>query len=289
MKKSIEIGLIGVFFVFTVLAISLLVGCGKNAAPPVAAPVKQKPVEIQVLAASSQTEAFTEIKTVFEKAHPNVTVNLSFASSSSLRAQIENGAKPEVFASADEKNIKIPAGNGLIDGEYVPYSHNHVVVILPKANKANINTLADLAKAGVRLVGCDPQVPIGNYTSQVIKKLDDSGKYGAGFATKINANMKSIEPNVKAVVTKVVMGDADAGFCYASDVTKNVVDDLIVLQIPKEYDVMATAYIGVVKDCPSPELGREFIATVLSDEGQAIMKKLGILPIAEAPVEKAAE
>jgi molybdate transport system substrate-binding protein len=234
---------------------------------------------LQVMAASSLTEAGTELKAIFEKTHKGVIVNTQFAASSMLRTQIENGAKPDIFMSADEKNIKALAQAGLLAGPYLPIAHNSIAIIVPKDNPERIRSAADLARPGLTLVGCSPEIPVGNYTQQVLDKLDKSGKFGANYKSRVQKNFRSLEPNVKGIVAKVTLGDAEAGFCYASDVTPEIAKQVKMITIPAQYNVKVTSYIGVVKNRGDAKLARQFVDFVRSAAGQKILKQHNMIPI----------
>lgn len=235
--------------------------------------------EVQILAASVMTEALTEMKQLFEKSHPGVITKPSFASSSMLRLQVESGAIPDIFESADYANIKPLMDSGAITGKVYPIAHNRLAIIIPKGNPGKIHSVADLANNKLYLVACSPEVPIGNYTVQALDKLQNSRQFGSDFKKRVQANFRSLEPNVKGIVTKVITGDADAGICYVSDVTAGVAKQVKVIPIPDKYNVMATHYIGVVKGCRYPRLGWKFIDFVLSPAGQQVFERHGLIAI----------
>ena len=268
--RNILIGLMGLAM--------LLVGVLASA-PPAAAAEKQ---ELQVYAASVMTEAFTELKRVFEKKHPETNVLLNFGATSMLRTQVENGATPDIFESADYTNINTLWRKGYIPGKYQPMAHNRLVVITPAENRAHINSLEDLTRPELILVSCAAEVPVGAYTLQVLDKLNKSGKFGSNYKKKVMDNFRSLEPNVKGIVAKVMLGDADAAFCYASDINENIMKKVKVIPIPEQYNVLASHYIGLVKGCRNPEAGKQFIALTLSPTGQAIFARNGMITLKAA-------
>lgn len=241
---------------------------------------------VMVFAASSLTEAFGEIEREFEKLHPEVDLQTSFNGSSMLRVQIEQGATPEVFASADLANIAPLQSSGYIVGRIEPIANNSLVIIVPAANPAKVNSIADLAHPGLILVACSAEVPIGNYTLQALDLAQRSGKFGPDFKQRVMANFRSLEPNVKGIVTKVMLGDAEAGICYASDVTPQLAEQVKVIAIPKEYNVRATCYAAVVKGCRRPGMGWKLVDFIRSPKGQGILKRHGLMPIRAAAPEK---
>lgn len=234
--------------------------------------------ELQVFAASVLAETMGEMERAFEKAHPGTDVKLSLASSSVLRTQVENGARPDVFASADLANMAPLQKAGFIDGKFLPLAHNRLVVVVPSTNRAHINALQDLTRPNLTVVACPPETPIGNYTLQALDKLQKSGRYGADYRKRVEANFRSLEPNVKSALVKVALGDADAGFCYLSDVTPGFAKEVKVIPIPDKYNVEATCYIGVIRGTHHIGQAREFVKMVLSPAGQAILKRHGMVP-----------
>lgn len=235
--------------------------------------------EVVVFAAASLTDAFEEIAQQFQARHPGATVTFNFAGSSALRTQLAQGAKADVFASADEKNMRGAQEDGTIVGEPQVFVRNIPVVVVPAGNPAGIAEFKDLAKPGVRLVLEAKDVPIGNYARQILAKASQDPAYGADFADRVLANVVSEETNVKAALTKVALGEADATFVYVSDVTPDMRDKVRVVEVPEQFNVVAQYYIGQVKEAPNPAAGKAFIEFVLSPEGQAILEKWGFIPI----------
>jgi len=267
---------LGVFFIglgmFAALALGLG-GCGSKTES------KTQKRELQVFAAAVLTEAFTEIEQIFEQRHPGVDVKISFAATSILRLQVEQGARPPVFESADEKNIRTLEQGGYIIGKPSTLAYNKLTLIVPAPNAAKINSLGDLARPGVALVGCSPEVPIGAYTLQMLEKVEKSGNHGPDYAKLVKANFRSLEPNVKGIATKIMLGEADAGICYVSDINPEVAKRVKVIPIPDEQNVLAAHYIGLVKGAPNLDLGQEFVRLALSPEGQAVLARHGLIPV----------
>lgn len=259
----------------------LLAGCGISPDAPVAAAhAASEPTEttLTVFAAASLTESFTEMAATFEEDHPTVKVSLNFAGSNSLRLQIEQGARTDVFASANTRHLDAIFQANLV-GQPKIFAHNHLVIIIPADNPAAIETLADLAKPGLKLVLAGSEVPIGRYARQVLENLSTNPSLGHDFANRVLDNVVSEEETVKAVVTKVLLGEADAGIVYTSDVTPATANKLMTLTIPSDYNVIAKYPISVATESYQPELAQEFINFVLSARGQAIMAKHGFQPI----------
>ncbi len=246
-----------------------LIGFGTLACQP--APVDQTSTQsLTVFAAASLTESFSELAALFEASHPNVDVILNFAGSNTLRAQIENGAPADVFASANTKEMDALVASGLIPADAPQtFLHNRLVIIAPADNPTNLTTFDDLARPNLKLVFAAEEVPVGRYTRQMLTNV------GSEFSENVLANVVSNESDVKQVVAKIQLGEADAGIVYASDAV--AAPELVEIEIPAEYNVLATYPISpLTTDSP---LAEEFVHFVLSPEGQAVLEKWGFTPI----------
>jgi molybdate transport system substrate-binding protein len=231
--------------------------------------------ELTVFAASSLTDALTEIGQTFEAHNPGVKVIFNFASSSDLALQLTEGAKADVFASANQKQMDNVDKAGLLEARPDTFATNRLVVIIPADNPALIQAPVDLQKEGIKLVLAAPDVPVRDYAEQVLDKLSADPAYGEGFKTAVLANLVSEEANVRQVVTKVALGEADAGIVYTSDVTPDVAGKLLRIDIPDASNIVAIYPIAIIRDAPGLETARSFVAFVLSQDGQAILKKWG--------------
>lgn len=236
--------------------------------------------ELTVFAAASLTDAFTELADTFEAQHPGVTVVRNFGSSLQLATQINEGARADVFASANEAQMASVVENGRLDGASVTFAHNKLTLIVPAGNPGGVTSLAGLATEGISFVTAVPGVPVREYTNQILEQMAMDPTFGPPFVDAVYANLVSEEDSVRKVVTKIALGEADAGIVYQSDVTPDVADDIEQIEIPEEYNVIATYPVGLIADAPSPELGRAFIDFVLSEDGQAILEKWGFQPAA---------
>jgi molybdate transport system substrate-binding protein len=221
---------------------------------------------ITVLAAASLTGAFTEAGKAFEAANPDTKVTFSFGASSTLATQANEGAPADLFASSDEANMKkvTDAGNA---ADPTTFTRNRLAILVGKGNPKGIKTLADFARAGVTFVLCAMEVPCGKFGQQA---LDKAG---------VTAKPKSYEENVKGVVTRVTLGEADAGIVYATD-AQAAGESAQGVDIPEEHDVMAVYPVGVLKQASKPDVAAAFKAFVLSAAGQQIMTRYGFLPAA---------
>lgn len=237
-----------------------------------------KAVTLNVFAAASLTESFTELGTNFHNAHSNVTVKFNFAGSQALEQQISNGASTDVFASADQTNMQKASSAGLV-GNAQTFVKNKLVVILPTNNPGKINSLKDLANKGIKIDIEGPTVPAGKYSLQVLDKMGQSADYGKSYESAVKANFVSQEDNVKAVVTKVQLGEADAGFVYLTDVTSKVSSKVRELTIPDNFNVVVQYPIAVTKKAPDASDAQAFVQYVLSADGQAVLQKYHFLPV----------
>lgn len=244
-----------------------------TAVPPTAT---LEPQTLTVFAASSLTGAFTEIGKAFEAANPGITVTLNFAGSGALRTQIEEGAPADVFASASGKEMDtLVTGNFITKDAPQIFLTNKLVVILPANNPSALEKLEDLSKPGIKLVLAAETVPVGNYARQALDKMN--GSFGTDFKDKVLANIVSNEDNVKQVVAKVQLGEADAGIVYISD--SIAAPDLKSIEIPTDLNVIAKYPIAPLAKSENADLAAKFTEYVLSAEGQAVLQKWGFAPI----------
>lgn len=227
---------------------------------------------LRVLAAASLTDSFNEITAAFEKAHPGSKVELSFAGSQVLRTQIEQGAPADVFASADLVHAEALKTSGLLK-TYDVFARNSLVVVAA-AGKGKVDRLEDLARPGVKIVIAGPTVPAGRYAREVIAKLARSGTHGKDLEARVKANIVSEETNVRVVLSKVALGEADAGLVYRTDAS-DAGDKVRTLAIPDAHNVVAAYPIGVLAGSADAKRAQAFVAFVTSAAGQAILHAHG--------------
>jgi len=233
---------------------------------------------LTVFAASSLTDAFGELAKIFEERSPGVEVRQSFESSSTLLTQIQQGARADVFATAAEEEMDAAGDDGLVAGEPEVFARNREVSLVPQANPANIRGMEDLAKPGVKLVLAEEGVPAADYALEILRKANPV--YGADFKQDVLSNVVSRESDVRASVSRVALGDADATFGYASDYTPDIRDKVKVIQIPQDLNIVATYPIATLKDAQSPELARAWVDLVVGAEGQRVLEEWGFEPAA---------
>lgn len=256
---------------FLLLAL-LLVGCASAEWSGTEAPQARS---LTVFAAASLTDAFTEIGKNFEAANPAVRVTFNFAGSQALRTQIEEGAPADVFAPATAKEMDTLVSDGHVDASApVTFLRNRLVVILPANNPAGIENLEGLAASGIKLILAAQEVPVGNYARQSLDLMND--QFGTDFKDRVLANVVSNEDNVKQVVTKVQLGEADAGIVYTSDAV--AAPDLQAIAIPDDLNVIATYPIAPLANSENGDLAQAFVDYVLSSEGQGVLAKWGFAP-----------
>ena len=256
------------------LALAALAGCAA-ALPPRPDAVSAPP--ISVFAAASLTGAFKEIGARFT-ADTGIPVTFNFAASQQLRGQLEQGAQADVFASANMKEMTAAIAAGLVeDGAGQVFARNRLVVIYPKANPGGVGGLADLAKPGLKFVIADKAVPVGQYSLDMLGKISGDTAFGSDFRERALANVVSYEQNVKAVVTKVQLGEADAGVVYATDVTPDAAEKVGALSVPDAFNQIAAYPIAALAKSSHPTGAARFVAFVLSEEGQATLARHGFI------------
>ncbi len=253
----------------------MLPGCAPVAAPSPAA-TSGEPITLTVFAAASLTDAFREIGDNFVAAHPHVEINFNFAGSNQLATQINEGAPADVFASANatQMNVVIEGGR-IITGTQRTFARNRLVVITPSDNPAGLTDLQSLANPGVQLILATAEVPVGQYALDFLDKAAADEALGAGYKEAVLANVVSYEENVRAVLTKVALGEADAGIVYTSDV--GAATDVAQIQIPDQLNTIATYPIAAVADSPQLMYAQQFVDYVLSAAGQQVLERHGFL------------
>jgi molybdate transport system substrate-binding protein len=263
-----------------VLLVLLLAGaCAPQPAPAlVRLTTAPPPVTLTVLAAASLAGPFDEMGKLFESQNPGVTVALSYGGSQALAGQLDQGAPADVFASASPKYMLAAVTSGRVNrADPHNFVLNRLVVILPRANPAAVTTLQDLAKPGLKLDLADKSVPAGQYALDFLDKTIRDPGFDPKFRDGVLENVVSYETNVKAVVSKVALGEADAGIAYVTDY-QAAAGKLAKLDIPDSLNMIATYPIAPISDSKNPRLAQAFVALVLSPTGQAIMARYGFVP-----------
>ncbi|HEX7880733.1 MAG TPA: molybdate ABC transporter substrate-binding protein [Candidatus Eisenbacteria bacterium] len=230
---------------------------------------------LKIFAAASLTEAFNDIGALYKEQNPGAEIEFNFAGSQVLRTQIEEGAPADVFVSADHVHMQALQATHLAGDDQV-IATNRLVVVTPM-EKARVKRLADLARPGVTVVIANANVPVGRYTMQALARMNMAGLYGDDFQRRFTANVVSQESNVRGVLAKVSLDEADAGVVYLTD-ARAAAEKVRLIDIPERMNVVAEYPIAVVSASGAKEAAARFIALVQSEAGQAILAARGFLP-----------
>jgi molybdate transport system substrate-binding protein len=242
-------------------ALAAVLAVAAIAGPAGAAPVVTKPVS--VYAAASLTDVFPAI---------DKNQTYSFAGSNTLASQIMNGAPADVFASANTTMPAMLYAQGVVE-KPVNFTRNTLVIVVPKSDPAGIENIYDLTKPGVAIDVANSAVPVGSYTLQILKQMN--------LTTRILPNVVSQETDVRSVLTKVALGQADAGFVYATD-AKTVPGQVKVIKVPAWAQPKVTYAMAVVTKSPNQAGAQAFMKEILSKAGQAKLASYGFLPLPPA-------
>ena len=249
--------------------VAAVMGCGSGSP-------NARPVDLEVYAAASLKRAMAAAETAYEAANPDVTLTVSTDSSAALATKIEQGAPADVFLSADTTNPQQLVDGGLASGEVTPFAGNALTIIVPADNPAGVERPADLAKPGLKIVAAGETVPITTYATRLIDSLGREPGYPPDFAAAYAANVVSEEDNVAGVVTKVQLGEGDAGIVYVTDAAGS--DSVATVEVPASANV-PVAYGGVViGSSPDREAAASFLTWLAGSDGQAVLETLGFLP-----------
>ena len=238
-------------------------------------PFPENPGTLTVFAAASLTDAFGEIEQTLETANPGLDIVDNFAGSQALVTQLNEGAPADVAALASNSAMADAIEAGVVNAAPNTFVQNQLTIVVPSDNPAEITTASDLARPGIKLVLAQEEVPVGQYSRLSLCAMQaNPAVYGDDFVTKVAANIVSLEGNVRSVLSKVALGEADAGIVYTSDVTA----DVLSIEIPPDVNQLATYPIAPVAT-GNQELAEAYIAFVLSPEGQAILASYGFIPV----------
>ena len=253
----------------TFLALTLVFTVSGHVASSAADPGK-----ITVFAAASLKEAFDAAAVAFTK-KTGVAVTFNFAGSDALATQIKQGAPADVFASANDAQMKIVADAGMLAGTAKTFTRNHLVIIVPKSNPGKVVSLANLANPGVKVVLAAATVPVGKYARDAFKKA--SGKeYAPDFSAAVEKNVVSNEIDVKAVATKIALGEGDAGVVYATDVTGDLKSKVDAIAFPPGIAPEASYPIAAIKGSQNASGAQAFVDFMLRD-GQSYLRSRGFI------------
>jgi molybdate transport system substrate-binding protein len=266
-------------------ALVALVGCsavGASAQPtststPVPAPTQ--PTELTIYGAASLKGVLDAARSAYETTNDGVRLVISTDSSAALETKIAEGAPADLFLSADTSNPQKLVDSGLAVGEPVSFAGNALTIIVPADNPGRIETPADLAEDGVRIIAAGEEVPITKYATQLVRQLAARPGYPQGFAASYAANVLSKEENVNAVVAKIELGEGDAGIVYVTDATAS--SQVKMVEVPADANVPATYAAVIVKASEHQGEAQAFLAWLTGPEGLSILQGLGFLPAPE--------
>jgi molybdate transport system substrate-binding protein len=230
-----------------------------------------------VFAAASLTDAFNEIGKQFAAEKAGTDIVFNFAGSNQLATQIGQGAPADVFASANKTQMQAAIESGrIVSGTQQTFVRNRLVVVTPADNPAQLASLQDLAKPGIKIVLAAKEVPVGQYALDFLAKAEADGGLGTGYKDAVLANVVSYEENVRSVLAKVALGEADAGVVYTSDAVMSE-GDVQQIEIPDALNTVATYPIATLSDSSNPDLAQQFVDYVLAPAGQQVLEKYGFI------------
>jgi molybdate transport system substrate-binding protein len=257
------------------LLFAILLGCSSRAAEPGTAELSSDR-QLVIFSAASLTEAFRALSEAFEAEQPGVEIILNFAGSQQLAQQLGQGAPADLFASANERQMTAVIDTGrVVAGSQQIFAANRLVIVYPSENPGDLQTISDLARPGLRLLLAAPEVPVGQYAQEFLDKTAAEPAYGPDFAAGARSNVVSFEENVRAVLSKIVLGEADGGIVYQSDLKAETANLLGQLPIPDELNIIASYPIAPISDSGQPALAAAFLDFVLSPAGQAVLAAHG--------------
>jgi molybdate transport system substrate-binding protein len=262
MTKGVSVRARWISIVLATVTAASLTACGSDSTNATAAGGSAVSGPITVFAAASLTGSFTQIGKDFEAANPGTTVTFSFAGSSALANQINQGAPADVFASAAPTNMKTVTDAGNADGTPRNFAKNQLVVAVPKGNPKNITTLAGLARPGVKVALCAPQVPCGAAAQKALTAGD------------VDVTPVTQEQDVKAALSKVTLGEVDAALVYRTD-AKAAAGDVDAVEFPASTSAVNEYPIVVLENGPNKAGGRAFVAYVLSQPARKVLTDAG--------------
>jgi len=235
-----------------------------------------KPANLTVYAAASLTEAFTEIGREFERQNPGSKVEFNFGGSQQLVQQLAQGAPVDVFASANQTQMDAAVKSGrIVTGTAQTFARNRLIAIYPKEGGVPLTALQDLAKPDLKLVLAAKEVPVGQYALEFLTRAAADPGYGPQYRAAVLKNVVSYEANVRAVLSKVALGEADAGIIYITDLAGQEAKSVGRLEIPDALNPMAVYPLAAIKDSSQAEAAKAFIELVLGSKGQEILAKYG--------------
>lgn len=238
--------------------------------------------ELTVFCGAGLTGALSEIGGLYENA-TNMSVEFNFDGVPALRAQIEQGAYADVLVSANLKHMDALKSEGFINNSTVEvFARNKVAIIVPNDNPANVTGLKDMAVPGVKILMGTKDLPAGDYALQVLDRLAADPEYGPVYKESVLSNVVSQETTVNRIVSKIALGEADAGFAFISDVSPEMIGKVTRISVPDKYNVVGDFPVGVLSQSKYPEEAQAFLDLMRSSDGQAVLEKYGFIPVVQA-------
>lgn len=232
-------------------------------------------VDVTVLAAASLKVPLNEIAREFEGHYPAARIQISYAGSQELAAQINLGAPADAFFSADRAQMDVVVESKKVDRKEVrPFASNELAFLVARSAVGKVLGLSDLQKSGIKISMAAEKVPVGAYTRQMLQNA--SAKLGGPWLTKVKANTVSLETSVATVFSRVEMDEVDAGFVYRTDAIR--AKKSVIREIPKAWNVRALYFVAVPKNSENAQTARKMVSFVLGKRGQAILAKHGFKP-----------
>lgn len=231
---------------------------------------------LTIFAAASLAEAMSEIGEEFEALYPGIEVAVNFAGSQQLAQQLSQGALADVYASADKEQMENVIQVGRVNAESTQvFTHNRLAVVIPADNPGNVREFKDLAKPGLHLLLADEAVPVGRYSQEMLDRASEQAGLGEEFKERVLKNVVSYEENVRAVLTKIVLGEADAGIVYKSDFFGADQGEIKMIQIPEALNITASYYVAPLSDSMNFDYSSDFVHFLLSPNAQEILEGFG--------------
>jgi molybdate transport system substrate-binding protein len=239
---------------------------------------KSEETTLRIMAAASLTEVFNDLEKNFEEKHPDIELGCNYAGSQTLFSQIKSGVPADIFASANVEYMERLENDDLVI-EPTIFTHNKLVIVVSEESEKSIDNIDDLIKSEVKIVIANESVPVGKYTLKMLDRQSDNPNLPLDYKEQILAAVVSKELDVKSVITKVELGEADAGIVYKTDANAADQDKIKVVNIKNEYNVTATYLVSLLQNISSKnkEAANKFLDYLYSDDGQKILEKQGFI------------
>jgi molybdate transport system substrate-binding protein len=237
-----------------------------------------KPKDVVVVyAGASLTEPFQAIEKAFEAQNAAIDIQINFATGQQQLQQMENGAVVDVFAAAKEQQMLDAIASGFVPvSSQQTFAKNRIIVITPSHNPGNIQSLNDLANSGIKLIVGTDQTAVGQYTNVFLDKINGTNGFAEDYKESVLHNVISYETDVKAVLTKIILGEGDVGIVFVSDYVLNK-NKLLSVDIPEAFNELINYTIAITNNGNSNTDANLFLDFVLSSDGQEIIKEYGFL------------